>query len=87
MIRKLLLVVGATCLVAANTAADAKDGKRHVRAAKAAHAEPVKFGAPGFQQGPARMIEVAPGRFVSSYGCISDEGYGRRSPCDLTDGR
>jgi hypothetical protein len=86
MITKLLLIAGAAaCLVVASPTADAKDGKRHVRHAKA-HAEQVKFGAPGFQQGPARMIEVRPGYFVSSYGCVTDEGYGRYSPCDLTDG-
>jgi hypothetical protein len=30
---------------------------------------------------PARMIEVRPGVFISSYGCITDEGYGRWSYC------
>ena len=39
----------------------------------------------GAQQ-PARMIEVRPGYWISSYGCVSDEGYGRHSPCDYTDG-
>ena len=36
-------------------------------------------------QQPARMIEVRPGVWVSSYGCVTDDGYGRLSPCDLTD--
>jgi hypothetical protein len=36
-------------------------------------------GAPS--SGPARMIEVRPGLFISSYGCVTDEGYGRYSPC------
>ena len=31
--------------------------------------------------GPARMIEVRPGVFISSYGCITDDGYGRWRPC------
>jgi hypothetical protein len=86
MIAKSLLVAATVCLVTTAALADAKH-KRHVRHADAPHAEQAMFGAPGFQHGPARMIEVAPGRFVSSYGCVSDEGYGRRSPCDLTDGR
>lgn len=41
---------------------------------------------PGFRQQPARMIEVKPGLWVSSYGCVQDEGYGRYSSCDITDG-
>jgi hypothetical protein len=35
--------------------------------------------APSFA--PARMIEVRPGLIISSYGCFTDEGYGRYSPC------
>jgi hypothetical protein len=31
--------------------------------------------------GPARMIEARPGVFISSYGCIQDEGYGRWTYC------
>lgn len=31
--------------------------------------------------GPARMIEARPGVFISSYGCITDDGYGRWRPC------
>ena len=31
------------------------------------------------------MIEVKPGLWVSSYGCITDEGYGRYNSCDITD--
>ena len=30
---------------------------------------------------PARIIEVRPGVFISSYGCITDEGYGRWTYC------
>lgn len=30
---------------------------------------------------PARMVEVRPGLIISSYGCITDEGYGRWLPC------
>jgi hypothetical protein len=42
------------------------------------------WSAPIAQQG-ARMIEVRPGLWISSYGCISDEGYGRYSPCDVSE--
>ena len=30
---------------------------------------------------PARIIEARPGVFISSYGCITDEGYGRWTYC------
>jgi hypothetical protein len=30
---------------------------------------------------PARMIEVRPGVIISSYDCITDEGYGRWRRC------
>jgi hypothetical protein len=31
---------------------------------------------------PARMIELRPGLFISSYSCVTDEGQGRFKPCD-----
>jgi hypothetical protein len=31
--------------------------------------------------GPARIIQVRPGVFISSYDCITDDGYGRWRPC------
>jgi hypothetical protein len=37
--------------------------------------------APSGAFGPARMIEVRPGVFVSSYDCVIDEGYGRYRLC------
>jgi hypothetical protein len=30
---------------------------------------------------PPRIIQVRPGVFISSYDCITDEGYGRWRPC------
>lgn len=62
-------------------AADAKSKKRKAVARSAPAAQPMS----GFHQQPARMIEVQPGLWVSSYGCVTDDGYGRRLPCDVTD--
>jgi hypothetical protein len=31
--------------------------------------------------GPARIIQVRPGVFISNYDCITDDGYGRWRPC------
>lgn len=36
---------------------------------------------------PPRMIEVRPGVWISSYDCITDEGYGRWLPCGAGTGR
>lgn len=37
---------------------------------------------------PAHMVEVRPGMWVSSYGCVMDEGYGRLRNCsDVRVGR
>ena len=30
---------------------------------------------------PARIIQARPGVFISSYDCITDDGYGRWRPC------
>jgi hypothetical protein len=37
--------------------------------------------APNGAFGPARMVEVRPGVFVSSYDCVINEGYGRYRLC------
>jgi hypothetical protein len=81
MISKLVLIAAATVsLMAASTAADARHRKwHHARNAPVAHQSGPVFGA---KQEPARMIEVKPGLYISSYGCVVDEGYGRYSPCD-----
>lgn len=36
---------------------------------------------PGGPFAPARIVEVRPGVFVSSYDCVIDEGYGRYRLC------
>jgi hypothetical protein len=83
MTPKLILIAGAAaCLVAASTTADAKHRKwHHVR-----HHAPVAYQSNpfyGIKQEPARMIEVKPGLYISSYGCVTDEGNGRYMPCDM----
>jgi hypothetical protein len=35
----------------------------------------------GSSFGPARIVQVRPGVFISSYDCITDDGYGRWRPC------
>jgi hypothetical protein len=82
MTSKLLAIAiaaAAACLIVATSAADAKYKKRYVRHAPAVYAQPtVPF---GFHQEPARMIEIKPGLYISSYGCVTDEGNGRYLPC------
>jgi len=49
--------------------------KRHHRARAPVAVAPHSWSA------PARMIEVRPGLWISSYDCVTDEGYGRYLPC------
>jgi hypothetical protein len=32
------------------------------------------------------MIEIAPGKWISSWGCYTDDGYGRYGTCDVREG-
>ncbi len=68
-----------TALVMSVATAEAKRDKREARQKVQA---PVAMSA----HAPARMIEVRPGYWISSYGCAQDAGYGRFTPCDLNDG-
>ena len=68
------------------TASDPADAgsKRHKRAVKhpaAGPAQPI----PGYRHEPARMIEVRPGYWISTWGCFTDEGYGRIAGCEGRD--
>ena len=82
---KALTVALAICVALSLTSsfAEATQTKRHKKVKPAPVAEPWRAGA--FKQQPARMIEVKPGYWMSSYGCTIDNGYGRITPCDLTD--
>jgi len=57
--------------------------KRHKRVAKQA---PAARQQPAFRQEPARMIELRPGYWISTWGCFTDEGYGRYGSCDMREG-
>ncbi len=69
------------CGLAISIAADAADARSKQRKRVA----PAMQAGSGVHQQAARMIEVKPGVWISSYGCITDEGYGRYNPCDITD--
>jgi hypothetical protein len=73
-------IATAVALVTAATAASAAS-KHHPRYARHARAPVVAATAPSSSFAPARMIEARPGVFISSYGCITDEGYGRWLYC------
>ena len=57
--------------------------KRHKRVMKQA---PVAAAQPAFRQEPPRMYEVRPGYWISTWGCFTDEGYGRIGSCDMQRG-
>jgi hypothetical protein len=85
MIRKPLSLLLAVALIVPALAVPADAArKRHKRIANPA---PVaRHVAPAFRQEPARMIEIAPGKWISSWGCYTDEGYGRYGTCDRREG-
>ena len=72
-------VIAMTAALALAASAAAAGSKKHpyARHARAAAMAPVPQA--GF--GPPRMYEARPGVFISSYGCIQDEGYGRWTYC------
>jgi hypothetical protein len=81
--KALSVALAVSLALSLTSAADAKQTKRHKSVKPAPVADPRR--ASGFSQQPARMIEVKPGYWMSSYGCVMDGGYGRLTPCDLTD--
>ena len=78
----LAALAAAICVASSATGADAKRAKHHHPGKTA----PLQPNAGTNLQGQARMIEVKPGMWISSYGCVTDDGYGRFLPCDVTDG-
>ena len=76
-----VLLALAVSIAAFGSAADAAS-KRHKRVAK----QPIAREQPAFHQQPARMIELRPGHWISTWGCFTDEGYGRYSSCDMKEG-
>jgi hypothetical protein len=74
-----LIAVTAALALTASAAVAAK--KHHPRNAR--HHPYAASVAPRTDSGfaPAHMIEARPGVFISSYGCIQDEGYGRWTYC------
>ncbi|MBV8754622.1 MAG: hypothetical protein JO328_17320 [Hyphomicrobiales bacterium] len=72
--------IAVTVALALNASAAAASKKHHPRYARHPHAAAVARG-PDSSFAPAHMIEARPGVFISSYGCIQDEGYGRWTYC------
>jgi hypothetical protein len=72
-----IAVMAALALTASAAVAGKKHHPRYARHPHAAAVAPVTDSS----FAPARMIEARPGVFISSYGCIQDEGYGRWTYC------
>jgi hypothetical protein len=75
------LVIAAVAALATTATAASAASKHHPRYAR--HARAPAAVAPASSSGfaPAHMIEARPGVVISSYGCITDEGYGRWTYC------
>jgi hypothetical protein len=79
-----LLLAAAVVVMAFATTADAAQKRKR---AKAPAAVPSYVGPPKtYRNEPARMIEIAPGRWISTWGCYTDEGNGRYGSCDMREG-
>lgn len=85
--RFLTAAISAMCaLIATAAMGSSRHHARHAHSVRAgAHpvaAVPSEFGEP-------HMIQVKPGLWISSWGCVTDEGNGRWLPCDFgsTSGR
>jgi hypothetical protein len=78
---KYVPAIAATAALALAATAASAASKHHPRYARHARAPAVAAPAPSSSFAPARMIEARPGVFISSYGCITDEGYGRWLYC------
>jgi hypothetical protein len=79
-----VLVCAALIVPAFGDTADAAQKKKRVKPMPAPHHA---VGIPkAYRSEPARMIEIAPGRWVSTYGCFTDEGNGRFGSCDMREG-
>jgi hypothetical protein len=76
----LLVLALATIDIAGVSAKERRHGARHARPAPRAVV-------PGSSFEPARMYEAKPGVWISTYDCITDEGYGRWRPCSSGGGK
>ena len=83
-LKSLMTLCCAFAIAAISCPADAAEAtaKRHKRAMQQA---PVA-GTPTFRQEPPRMYEVRRGHWISTWGCFTDEGYGRIGTCDRREG-
>jgi hypothetical protein len=84
MFKSLAIILGLALSASAFADPVEAAAKRHKRVAKPAPV--VRPAAPAFRQEPARMIEIAPGKWISSWGCYTDDGYGRYGTCDMREG-
>lgn len=75
-----LLVVALATIDTAYAIEKKRQGARQVRPAPASVAPKSSFE-------PARMYEARPGVWISTYDCITDEGYGRWRPCSAGGGK
>jgi hypothetical protein len=77
------LVIGLTAVAALGATAASAAPKHHARNVHHTRTPAIVEHArnPHSSFEPARMIEAKPGVFISSYGCISDDGYGRWTYC------
>jgi hypothetical protein len=77
-------IVGVSVLALAIIDASLASAKQRHRGARHAERHAPVGVAPASSFEPARMIQVRPGVWISTYDCITDDGYGRWRPCSST---
>jgi hypothetical protein len=73
--------IAMTAALALTATAASAASKKHHRYAAHPRASVVVPPGPYSTSGPPHMVEARPGVWISSYGCITDEGYGRWLYC------
>lgn len=89
MNKSLTVAASLSVLLVAGAAGAADRHPRHVTKSDRLHvpAAPA-YGSYADSRAPAHMVEIKPGVWISSYGCVVDDGYGRPRNCsDMRVGR
>jgi hypothetical protein len=80
-VRYVPVFIGITAALVLGVTAACAASKHHARYVRHRPTPAIVEHAPRSSFEPARIIEARPGVFISSYGCITDEGYGRWTYC------
>ena len=82
MIKSLAVAVSLSVPLVASAAGAGDRHRPHVAKSDRLDRHPTTAYSPYVDsRAPAHMVEVKPGMWISSYGCVTDDGYGRVRNC------